>query len=137
MVRRSPRWRAPREEIDHTALFAEATKAIVRSSALLHAYRKSSGLILRAERSTFARERLEEEGRRCAEDYIRLGRNERFSAMEIAAQRARCAYTGDWWSTELWHAEPLTLAPGDEYFSRTTVSLIIEQMRDQVADRVG
>jgi len=137
MVRRSPRWRAPREEIDYTALFAEATKAIVRSSALLHAYRKSCGLIIRAERSAFARERLEEEGRRCFEAYIQLGHNERLSALEIAAKRARLAYTGDWWSTELCHAEPVTLVPGDEYFSRTTVCLIIEQMRDQVADRVG
>lgn len=137
MARRSPRWRAHQEDIDHTALFAEATKAIVRSSALLQAYRKASGLIIRAETSAFARERLEDEGRRCAETYIRLGHNERFSALEIAAQRARCAYTGDWWSTELCDAEPLSLAPGDEYFSRATVSLIIEQMRDQVADRVG
>lgn len=137
MVRRTQRWRAPREEIDHVALFAEATKKIVRSSALLDAYRKSSGLVLRAKTSAFARERLEEEGRRCVSELAVIGRTDLLSALEVAAKRARLAYTGDWWSTELCNAEPISLASGDEYFSRATVSLIIEQMRDQVADSVG
>ena len=137
MVRRTRRWRAPREEIDHVALFAEATKGVMRSSALLDAYRKSSGVIIRANTSAFARERLEQEGRRCISDLSVTGRNDLLSALEVAAKRARLAYTGDWWSTELCNAEPISLAPGDEYFSRATVSLIIEQMREPVADRVG
>ena len=137
MVRRTRRWRAPREEIDHVALFAEATKGVMRSSALLDAYRKSSGVIIRANTSAFARERLEQEGRRCISDLSVTGRNDLLSALEVAAKRARLAYTGDWWSTELCNAEPISLGPGDEYFSRATVSLIIEQMREPVADRVG
>ena len=137
MVRRTRRWRAPREEIDHAALFAEATKKIVRSSALLDAYRKASGLILRANTSAFARERLEEEGRRCVAELAVIGRTDLLSALEIAAKRARLVYTGEWWSTELCNAEPISLTPGDEYFSRATVSRIIEQMREPVADRVG
>jgi hypothetical protein len=137
MVHRTRRWRAPQEDIDHAALFAEATKSIVRSSALLDAYRKSSGVILRANTSAFARERLEEEGRRCVSDLSVKGRTDLLSALEAVANRARLAYTGDWWSAELCNAEPISLAPGDEYFSRATVSLIIEQMREPMADRVG
>jgi hypothetical protein len=34
-------------------------------------------------------------------------------------------------------AEPLTLSPGDKYFARATVSRVIEQMGEQVADRVA
>jgi hypothetical protein len=137
MVRRTRRWRAPREEIDHAALFAEATKSIVRSSALLDAYRKSSGVIIRANTSAFARERLEEEGRRCVSDLSVTGRTDVLSALEVAAKRARLAYTGDWWSTELCNAEPISLASGDEYFSWLTVRRVIERMSDPVADRVG
>jgi hypothetical protein len=48
MGRRTRRWRAPKVEVDHAALFAEEAKAIVRGSGLLDAYRKSSGLLLRA-----------------------------------------------------------------------------------------
>lgn len=137
MVRRSPRWRAPKEEIDHTALFAEEAKRIVRSSGLLAAYRKSAGLLLTANRSAFALERLDLAGFKCAEIYVMLGRNDRLSALEIAAKQARLAYTGDWWTATPCDAEPIHLGPSDEYFSRETVSLIIERMRDAEPDRVG
>ena len=137
MVRRSPRWRAPKEEIDHTALFAEEAKRIVRSSGLLAAHRKSSGLLLQADRSAFAREQLELAGQKCAELYVMLGRNDRLSAMEIAARQARLVYTGHWWTAIPCDAEPIQLGPGDEYFSRMTVSKAIERMGDPTPDRVG
>jgi hypothetical protein len=47
MGRRTRRWRSPKVEVDHAGFFAEETKAIVRGSGLLDAYRKSSGLLLR------------------------------------------------------------------------------------------
>lgn len=137
MVRRSPRWRAPKEEIDHTALFAEEAKRIVRNSGLLAAYRKSAGLLLLADRSAFALEQLELAGLKCAELYVMLGRNDRLSAMEIAAKQARLAYTGHWWTAIPCDAEPIQIGPGDEYFSRMTVSRAIERMADPAPDRVG
>jgi hypothetical protein len=58
-------------------------------------------------------------------------------AKEIAARHARLAWTGECWTATPCIAEPLTLSPGDEYFARATVCRIIEQMGEQVADRVG
>lgn len=137
MVRRSPRWRAPKEVIDHTALFAEEAKRIVRSSGLLAAYRKSAGLLLSANRSAIALERLELEGVRCAQMYVMLGRKDRLSAHEIAAKQVRLTYTGEWWIATPCNAEPIHLDQGDEYFSPVTVAMILEQMRDAVPDRLG
>lgn len=69
MGRRTRRWRAPKVEVDHAALFAEEAKAIVRGSGLLDAYRKSSGLLLREIRTQVARERLALMGDRCRAEY--------------------------------------------------------------------
>lgn len=116
MARRSPRWRAPKEGIDHAALFAEEVKRVARTSGLLTAYRRSSGMLLCAIASELARERLAEAARKCADESIRAGRNDRFSALEIAAKNARLAWTGEWWRAEPCGTEPIHLAPGDEYF---------------------
>lgn len=64
-------------------------------------------------------------------------RSDLLIAKEIAARHARLAWTGEWWTATPCIAEPLTHSPGDEYLARTTVSRIIEQMGEQVADRVG
>jgi hypothetical protein len=137
MGRRTRRWRAPKVEVDHAALFAEEAKAIVRCSGLLDAYRKSSGLLLCEIRTEVARERLAQMGDRCRADY-RAGDNDNLLvAREIAARHARLAWTGEWWRAAPCNAEPLTLSSGDEYFSCATVRSIIEQMGEQVADRVG
>lgn len=58
-------------------------------------------------------------------------------AKEIAPRHARFVWTGEWRTASPCIAEPLTLSPGDEYFTRATVCRIIEQMGEQVADRVG
>jgi hypothetical protein len=137
MGRRTRRWRAPKVEVDHAALFAEEAKAIVRGSGLLDAYRKSSGLLLREIRTHVARERLALMGDRCRAEYRSGQHNNLLIAKEIAARHARLAWTGEWWTASPCIAEPLTLSPGDEYFARATVSRIIELMGEQVADRMG
>ncbi len=137
MVRRSPRWRAAKEEIDHVAMFAEEAKRIVRNSGLLMAYRKGTGLLLAANQSPLAGELLNEAGLRCAQAYVALGHNDRLSALEIAAKHARLAYTGHFWTATPCGGEPIRLAPGDEYFSSITVATSIEQMRDPIPDRIG
>src|SRR5690606_4670172 len=129
MVRRSPRWRAPKEEIDHAAMFAEEAKRIVRNSGLLMAYRSGAGLLLAANRSPLTEELLHEAGLRCTQAYVALGHNDRLSALEIAAKHARLAYTGHFWIATPCSGEPIRLSSGDEYFSIVTVSAIIEQMR--------
>ena len=137
MGRRTRRWRAPKVEVDHAALFAEEAKAIVRGSGLLDAYRKPSGLLLREIRTQVARERLALMGDRCRAEYSAGQHNNLLIAKEIAARHARLAWTGEWWTASPCIAEPLTLSPGDEYFARATVCRIIEPMGEQVADRVG
>ena len=137
MGRRTRRWLAPKVEVDHAALFAEEAKAIVRGSGLLDAYRKSSGLLLREIRTHVARERFALMGDRCRVEYSAGQHNNLLIAKEIAARHARLAWTGEWWTASPCIAELLTLSPGDEYFGRTTVCRIIEQMGGQVADRVG
>jgi hypothetical protein len=137
MGRRTRRWRAPRVEVDHAGLFAEEAKAIVRGSGLLDAYRKSSGLLLCEIRTQVARERMALMGDRCRADYSAGQFNNLLVAREIAARHARLACTSEWWTASPCIAEPITLSPGDEYFSRATVSRIIEQMGEPVADRMG
>ena len=73
-------------------------------------------------------------GRQCFEEYVRRGYNCTTSALEIAAKRARVAYTGHWWSTTLCNGAPADMAPGDEYFFARTVRAVIEHMRDPVPD---
>lgn len=109
----------------------------MRGSGLLDAYRKSSGLLLREIRTHVARERLALMGDRCRAEYSAGQHNNLLIAKEIAARHARLAWTGEWWTATPCIAEPLTLSPGDEYFTRATVCRIIEQMGEQVADRVG
>jgi hypothetical protein len=137
MGRRTRRWRAPKVEVDLAALFAEEAKAIVRGSGLLDAYRKSSGLLLSEIRTEVARERLALKGDTCRAAYRAGQHNDPLIAREIAARHARLACTSEWWTASPCIAEPISLSPGDEYFSRTTVSSIIEQMGEPVADRVG
>jgi hypothetical protein len=137
MGRRTRRWRAPKIAVDHAALFSEEAKAIARGSGLLDAYRKSTGLLLREIRTDVARERLEQMGQRCHADYVRDQSNDLSVAREIAARHARLAYSGEWWTSAPCSAEPLILARGDEYFSRETVSRIIERMDEPVADKRG
>ena len=84
-----------------------------------------------------ARERLALMGDRCRAEYSAGQHNNLLIAKEIAARHARNAWTGEWWTATPCIAEPLTLSPGDEYFTRVTVCRIIEQMGEQVADRVG
>ncbi len=137
MVQRTRRKRNSQVVTDHAALFAHEVKTIARGSGLLDAYRKSTGLLLREIRTEVARERLEQMGRRCHADYVTGQYNDLLVAREIAARHARLAYAGEWWTTAPCSAEPLILALGDEYFSRATVSAIIERMREPVADKVG
>ncbi len=75
-------------------------------------------------------------GDRCRAEYNSGQHNSLLIANEIAARHARLAWTGEWWTASPCIAEPLNLSPGDEYFARATVSWIIEQMGEQVADRV-
>ena len=137
MGRRTRRGRAPKVEFDHAGLFAEEAKAIVRGSGLLDAYRKPSGLLLREIRTQVARERLALMGDRCRAEYSAGQHNNLLIAKEIAARHARLAWTGEWWTATPCIAEPLTLSPGDEKFARATLNRMIEQMGEQVADRVG
>jgi|JI10StandDraft_1071094.scaffolds.fasta_scaffold565583_2 hypothetical protein len=137
MVRRTRRWRAPKDAYGIVELFVEETKKIARTSALLMAYHASTGILLRANRSAFARERMEVESERCRSMLSQTGRDDLMAAMEVAATRARVVYTGDWWTAEPCNGAPERMGPGDEYFSWMTVRRVIERMSDPVADRMG
>jgi hypothetical protein len=76
-------------------------------------------------------------GDRCRAEYSAGQHNNMLIAKEIAARHARLAWAGEWWTVSRCIAEPATLSPDDEYFTRATVGRIIEQMGEQVADRVG
>ena len=137
MVRRTRRWRAPKDQYDLLDLFADEVKKIARTSALLMAYRASTGLLLQANRLPVAKERLEQIGQRCRDALLQTGRDDLMTAMEIAARQARLAYAGDWWTETLRNGAPDIMGPGDEYFSWATVRAAVEGMREPVADRVG
>lgn len=134
MVRRTRRWRAPQDEYDFVELFVVEAKKIVRYSALLSAYRASTGVYIRADRSAFALERLAQAAEDCAASQRQSGRTCLMSAMEHAAKVARLSYTGQWWTATLRNGPPADMNPGDEYFSWRTVRETIEHMREPVPD---
>jgi hypothetical protein len=106
---------------DLGAMFVEAAKSIALTSALLDAYRKSSGVVLRLNRSAAAKTALAAAADECvatcpayeAEDWAR--------AWEHVGQRAMYAYVGHWWEPALCSERPADLMEGDEFYSREDV----------------
>jgi hypothetical protein len=113
------------ERPDHAALFIEAGRTITRNAGLLDAYRRGTGLLIRAVRTTAAQDSLaaaiKESATKCPYNGGVPG------AAQHAGKMAMCAYLGQWWTSELVCAEPASLGDGDEYVSRDEVRERVER----------
>lgn len=123
---------------DHSALFVQAGLRITRNAGLLDAYRKATGLYLKTIRTHQARESLKQaiartHGRFSGKHYY----TNMSAASENAGRGAMCEYLAHWWTCTLCDQPPDIMGEGDEWFSRATVRLIVEEWRDAIPDRVG
>ena len=127
----------PRSEPpDHAALFTQAGRRISRSAGLLDAYRRMSGLHLRAIQTREAHASLAAAIERSVSKF-HSWHDDDSEAWEHAGRMAMAEYLGNWWTCVLRSDPPEPLGAGDEWFARQTVREIVECFRDAIPDRCG